>query len=177
MVAAIAVGGFARALHAQGEASALIAAQSNASIALEQMAREIRSGYLFCTSALSTLSNPMPDAVCGCVLLPGPGNGEPWTCSALVFTNAEGEGVTYSTGSGALTRNGSAITSGNVAVKYLTFTLFGQVPGDHWNPRITMAMGIAPSSTDPAIAGDVIRLETTVSARQADYTSSTPPQY
>ena len=38
---AVGVGGFVHALHTQREVAALIATQSNASIALEQMARDL----------------------------------------------------------------------------------------------------------------------------------------
>ena len=159
IILAIAVGGFANALHAQREAALLIAAQSNASIALEQMAREIRTGYHFCVGAK-----------CGSSVCTSDGNRE--TCTLLDFVNAEGSGIQYSLANGALVRNagggnGAAepLTSGNVTVKYLIFTLYGNAINDLKDPRITISMGIAPSSTDPALAGNVINLETTVSAR------------
>ncbi len=47
IVVEIAVGGFVNALRAQKQVAALIAAEGNADLALEQMAREIRTGY-FC---------------------------------------------------------------------------------------------------------------------------------
>ena len=61
-----------------------------------------------------------------------------------------------------------AITGNTVSVKYLRFQLFGQTEGDHWPPRITISLGIAASSTDPAVANNVFDLETTVSARTID---------
>ena len=45
---AIAAGGFVRALRSEREVSAMMAAESNVKLALEQMAREMRTGYLFC---------------------------------------------------------------------------------------------------------------------------------
>src|SRR5262245_61681011 len=49
---AIAAGGFLSALRAERQAAALLAAESNASIALERIAREIRTGYYFCENAI-----------------------------------------------------------------------------------------------------------------------------
>ena len=178
-IVAIAVGGFARALHAQKEASDLIAVQSSAGVALEQVAREIRTGYLFCVTPTSTVtlggqtpwtstSTPELDCATQCVST-STATSEPWICSGFLhFYNAYTEPVSYSLGGGSLLRNGSPITSENVHIASLSFILFGQLVGDHWNPRITIAMGVAPSTTDPAIAGDITNLETTVSAREPD---------
>ncbi len=158
VVVAIAVGGFTNALRTQREVAALIAAQSNAGLALEQIAREVRTGYFFChdSSGAST---------CSCSL-----NGFALTCSNLSFENASGAAVGYSLANNALARseNGSPaqpITSDNVAVRYLIFTLFGNAEGSQWNPRITISIGVAPNSADPALQSDVLNLQTTVSAR------------
>src|SRR5262249_39846319 len=45
---AIATGGFVNALRSERQASAMMAAESNVDIALEEMAREMRTSYLFC---------------------------------------------------------------------------------------------------------------------------------
>jgi prepilin-type N-terminal cleavage/methylation domain-containing protein len=167
VIVAIAVGGFTRALHTQHQVTLLVAAQSNASLTLEQMAREMRTGYLFCTTPSSTVINlgANPDCSASCTM----GANNVATCNGfLEFYNAESQKVIYSLSNGALLRNGGQITSDNVSVKYLTFVLFGQFQGDHWNPRVTIAMGIAPSSTDPALQSDVTNLQTTVSAREPD---------
>jgi prepilin-type N-terminal cleavage/methylation domain-containing protein len=165
---AVGVGGFVHALHTQREVAALIATQSNASIALEQMAREIRTGYLFCNDPNNN-GNPNPTCSSACFV-----NGSVWTCNGLLdFYNANTQNVDYTLGAGALDRSQGGgvaipITGDNVDVTYLTFTLFGNTEGDHWPPRITIAMGVAPNSTDPALASDVLNLETTVSAREID---------
>lgn len=176
VIVAIAVGGFARALHTQREVTVLVAAQSNADTALEQMAREMRTGYLFCATTSSTLSNPVPNATCGATdsatgaAYCAAGANNTWVCNNLLnFYNAQSILTTYSLENGVLMRNNSPITGDNVKIKYLTFVLLGQLQGDHWNPRITIAMGVAPSSTDPALQNDVMNLQTTVSAREADY--------
>lgn len=177
-VVAIGVGGFVHALRTQREVAGLVAAQSNASIALEQMVREIRTGYLFCTTPGSSAGtkNAVINNACtqGCVI-----NGLVWTCNNILdFYNADSNNVDYTLTNGAIERSQSGadgyapITGDNVLVKYLTFTIFGNTEGDHWPPRITVSMGIAPSSTDPAIANDVLNLQTTISAREIDCTQS-----
>lgn len=168
---AIAAGGFTNALRTQRQVAALISAQSNASLVLEQVAREVRTGYLFCHDP----NVGTPNLACAgpCTV-----TGQGWTCDGLLdFRNAASADVNYVLKNGALARSengGTAqpITGENVAVKYLTFRLFGNLEGDHWNPRITILMGVAPSSTDPALATNVLNLETTVSARQIDCTPS-----
>lgn len=176
IIVTIAVGGFVNALRAQRQVAALIAAQSNASLALEQMAREIRTGYLFCHD------EPIPPDTRGVPTCPlCTVNGPVWTCpNFLQFHSAAGVSTTYSLANGALQRaeenqNGGApqpITGADVAVNYLSFTLFGNLEGDHWNPRITISIGVAPSSTDPAVASTILYLQTTVSARQIDCAAS-----
>lgn len=186
----IGVGGFVHALHTQREIAGLISAQSNASVALEQMAREIRTGYLFCDSPGNTITTPTgPNGTCQ--LVDGPegsiehgctvGTADDWTCTNILdFYNAEGQNVDYALQDGELERSQTgpdgytSITGSNVAVTYLTFTIFGNEEGDNWPPRITISMGVGPSSTDPAIASDTINLQTTVSARQIDCTTSDP---
>lgn len=164
---AIAAGSFTNALKTQRQIAALISAQSNASLALEQAAREIRTGYLFCHDY--NASTPSAPCASFCSI-----TGQGWTCDGFLdFYSATPANVKYILQNGALARseNGGsaqAITGENVSVKYLTFQLFGNIENDHWNPRITILMGVAPSSTDPAIANDVLNLETTVSARGID---------
>ncbi len=188
ILVAVGVGGFANALHTQREVAALIAVQSNASVALEQMAREMRTGWLFCDQPGSSPGTPaQPNAVCqlatnpngtiasGCVV-----NNNIWTChNILDFYNANGENVDYRLSGGQLARSAtgisgafSSLTGSNVRVAYLIFTIYGNTEGDHWPPRVTVSMGVAPNSTDPAIANDVVNLQTTVSAREIDCTQS-----
>ncbi len=176
IIIAIAAGGFTNALRTQREVAALISAQSNAGLAIEQMAREIRTGYLFCHDAAGVVTCTCPGGVGGI--------GSTWTCTDLNFYNAESANIAYSipAGGGALSRSDSSvsggaqpITSSNVIVRYLTFTLFGNLEGDHWNPRITISMGVSPNSTDPAVANNVLNLQTSVSAREIDCSSAGGP--
>ena len=182
IITAISAGGFTNALRTQRQVSALISAQSNVSLAMEQMAREIRTGYLFCHD---TKNNP----TCTCA-----NGGAPDSCGVapvnsntvtadLNFMNANGENVVYSLGTSTnvLMRSDSGsggvlqtITGDTVAVKYLQFTISGNAEGDHWPPRITISLGVAPSSTDSDISNDVLNLQTTVSAREIDCDTSGP---
>jgi len=184
IIITIAVGGFVNAERTQRQVSSLISAQSNVSLALEQMSREIRTGYLFCHDpGVSTYSSRCNDDAQNlptstlpfCTVASSSDPGSPvWTCPSLDFRDAEGNEINYSWNDGALTENinsstqPQSITGNTVYVKYLKFQLFGQTEGDHWPPRITISLGIAASSTDPAVANDVFNLETTVSARTID---------
>lgn len=159
IIIAVAVGSFINVLRTQRQVAALSAAQSNLGIVMEEMAREIRTGYSFCPSN----ADGSPDSVCNC-------NSEN-VCSALEFTDVGGDSIGYSVNaSGVLEKsiNGTAqeVTGGNVSVKYLNFILFGNIHGDSWNPRITITVGIKPN--DASLSGNVLNLETTVSARQPD---------
>lgn len=166
---AIAAGGFTRALRTQREAAALISAQSNAGLAIEQIAREARTGYLFCDNPASPIPAPRPPcAPPHCSI-----NGAVWMCDLLDFFNAQGENVQYSLGGGGVldrSAGGAAqpITSDNVKIDYLKFTIFGNIEGDTWNPRITVNMGVSPNSNDPALVNNVLNLQTSVSARGID---------
>jgi prepilin-type N-terminal cleavage/methylation domain-containing protein len=198
IVVTIAVGGFTNALKTQRQVSSLIATQSNVSIALEQMTREIRTGYLFCHDA-DDQGNVVPSPVCGCTITdsgydpsdpadpssPADTSGEvnngdypKWTCNALDYYTADGTHVTYSVVNGELMRdqndgNGpQSITGANVDVQNLKFVLFGNIEGDNWTPRVTIGIGVSPNSTDPATKNDVVNLQTTVSSRIIDCTAA-----
>lgn len=154
---------FVNVLRTQRQVAALSAAQSNLGVVMEQMAREIRTGSFFCISADGTTT----DTRCGCSVF---GNEE--VCSALTFTDAETEenieyfvnasGIFVKSIDGAM----QEITGSDVKIQYANFILFGNTPGDQWNPRITITVGIRPN--DASLSGDVLNLETTVSARQID---------
>ncbi len=187
IIIAIAVGGFTNAIRTQRQVSSLISAQSNVSLALEQMSREIRTGYYFChtpgdytnTSVCDDINNSTSSA---CEIVPSSSTSPTLLCPSLNFYDAEGNEINYSWNDGALTENinsstqPQSITGNTVSVKYLQFRLFGQTEGDHWPPRITISIGISPSSTDPAVSNDVFNLETTVSARTIDCTTGSSPQ-
>ncbi len=161
---AIAIGGFARALRTQQQVGSLLAAESNVSLAIEQMAREIRTGSDFCSgvnAGLCQLSCQPPDPVTGLV-----------SCGSLAFTNVQGQTVIYNLQNNMIQKSTNAggsydpITGSNVTIPYLEFTLFGNTTGDHWPPRLTIDLGVA--SKDSVLASQVLYLQTTVSARAMD---------
>jgi prepilin-type N-terminal cleavage/methylation domain-containing protein len=186
IIITIAIGGFLRAIATQREVSSLIAAQSNVSLTLEQMARQMRTGYLFCNSPYNettgvfvsgkTASPPaLPDCDCTYSVSPAPQGS--WTCQAIDFYDSNSDEIRYQlSASGTIMESINSaspsafqpVTGNDVSVKYLQFQLLGETEGDHWPPRITISIGIAPSSTDPAVSSDVSNLETTVSARTID---------
>ncbi len=180
IIVSVAVGGFVNALRTQRQITSLISAQSNAGLAIEQAAREIRTGYLFCDQPGNTAGASLVDPACAgtnpATNLPDcsiAGNGDLMTCDLLAFFNAQGIHVKYSLVNGVLMRQEDggaeeAITSPDVTVDTLSFTIFGNQEGDHWNPRITMSMGVSPNSTDPAVKSDVTNIQTTISARSID---------
>ncbi len=195
IVVVIASAGFINGLRTQRQVASLISAESNVTLVLEQMAREERTGYLFCHAYGVNGANIQgsPSAACQpCTvadsgvkagpavpaedLYQGTNDLAVWTCSALDYYTGENHHVTYALVNGQLMRtdaNASAtaaipITGASVTVKYLRFTLFGNLEGDHWTPRITVAIGVTPSSTDPAVQSDVLQFQTTVSAREID---------
>lgn len=145
VIVSIAVGGFSRALRTQRQASALLLANSNASITIEQMTREMRTGYNF--------SRPGSEQI--------------------NFTNAKGASVSYlyDSADGSVKRRAGGsgswdkITADNVTVKYLAFLLQGEgaYPGDKNQPRVTIVMSIAAKDAD--LSGNVINLQTTISPR------------
>ena len=156
----VAVGGFTKALHTQSEISALIAAESNAGLAIEQITREIRTGTDFCAvdavSGRSLCDCPAVDAFTGAPV-----------CSNLAFVNAEGQTVMYYVNNGVLEKSvdgGSTFapaTGSDATVSYLTMTILDNTPGDY--PRVTFSVGVSPN--DPALASQVLNLQTTVSVR------------
>ncbi len=143
VIVVIAIGSFVSVLKTQRQVAALSAAESNLNVAFEEMAREIRTGYSFSS-----------------------------TNGSLSFTSAEGKSITYSLDGNILEKNGLAITGNNVTVEYFNVVLFGNVAGDHWNPRVTVSVGI--HSNEASLRGNVLNLQTTVSARQLDCDPANP---
>jgi Tfp pilus assembly protein PilW len=125
----------------------LMAVSDNAGIVLEQMAREIRTGYFFCNT---DGSNP-----CGNL-----------SQNNITFTNYKGERVTYGLNGNSITRtigsNSVKITADNVQVNKLRFVI-GQGSGSNaiCNPwRITIVMEVGSAKTNQKIP-----LQTTISSR------------
>ena len=149
VVVSIALGGFARALRTQRQVAALISANSNVSLAIEQMAREIRTGRIFCRESTASLCS-----------LP----------SRIAFINSESQTVVYRLSGEAIERGAGGvfgkITGENVSVKYLRFILFGNMSEDGYLPRITVSIGVGAKGL--GVSGIVTNLHTTVSSRALD---------
>jgi len=143
----IAAGSFIKAMRTQRDIVALMAANDNASLALEQIAREIRTGYGFTTDLSVT---------------------------ELHFVNANNFPVVYRLVSGAIERDITInnittyqkITADNVKVNNFKIQLFGQNAGDGYPPRITIAISV--TGTDSSIEGVFTDIQTTISARNLD---------
>lgn len=161
VVVSVAVGGFVRALRTQRQVVALMAANSNVSLAIEQMAREIRTGRNF------TVNNPFLFTDCG---------SDPSRGSELTFTNGLLDQITYRFFSmaeeGFIDRevNGASdhITGKNVRIRYVCFGLLGDqpYPGDEYPPRVTVSIGISPVAQ--GVSDNITNIQTTISARQID---------
>ncbi|MDE2000963.1 MAG: four helix bundle protein [Patescibacteria group bacterium] len=142
VVVSIATSVFISTLRTQRETVALIAANSNASLTLEQMSREIRTGTGFVMKG-----------------------------SDLAFTNAKSESVEYHLDSGTHTLQRSTdggatflpLTADNVSVQRATFRLWNGDPAVPYPPRITIALGVG--AVGVPFTTSVANLEVSVSAR------------
>jgi prepilin-type N-terminal cleavage/methylation domain-containing protein len=149
IIVTIAVGSFISAMRTQRALVALMAVNDNASLAIEQMAREIRTGTDFPTSgaACNNLDN-------------------------LTFTNYLGNSVKYSVNKGALVKDDGTsllvpITASNVNVKKLNFCVLNRAGSNP--PRITILLEVAVSSTSAiGVQGVATDLQTTISARNLE---------
>lgn len=149
IIISIAAGGFSSALRSQRQAIALMNVNNNISLVLEQMMREIRTGYDFCQNQQSQNS---------------------CTQNKITFKNAYGQTVSYQFNNNGIERDIGGgfkkITADNVVVEYLNFIISGQNQNDKKQPRITILIGIR--STEPGISSFSTKIQTTVSPRILD---------
>ena len=144
IVISIATGIFVQSLRSQRNIIGLMAINDNASSALEQMAREFRTGSLF--SSLSP--------------------------EELKFTNYLGQAVTYRWNSQneSLERgvgdDFKAITASDVKVRRANFILRGAESGDGLPTRVTAILSVGSGKRD--LKDITTNLQTTVSARNLD---------
>jgi len=186
VLVSIAAGGFVRALRSERQITAMVSTESNISIALEEMTREMRTGYLFCHQGDPGQS---PDPACNCTS----DNGSPTptlTCPlSIEFHNSSGTLVEYFLGNvsnpsapsptvlyryDSDTNMTAPITGDNVDITNLKFILFGSYEGDNWNPRITISVGAQPN--DSTVSWAAVNLQTTVSARTIDCVPNSSPE-
>jgi hypothetical protein len=169
----IAVGGFARALRAQRQVAGIIAANSNVSLTIEQMAREFRTGVDFCVGTTAAEPECLSLNPCGFTIsscLEGP---------TLAFRNARDELVAYqwNSATGAVERRCDAggggcvvgndvfepITAENVEVTNMQFLIQGD--NISYPQRLTVTVTVRPRDISvPAGVGETT-LQTTVSPR------------
>lgn len=131
----IATGAFIQALRSERRLVALMSVNNNVGLTLEQMTREIRTGYNF---------------------IPGGGS--------LSFNSAAGP-IAYSLVGGKVLRNSQSVTADNVSVTSLNFIVAqdGQTIGNFCGPwRVTIMMAV---SAYPAVTNSAITLQTTASSR------------
>lgn len=140
VVVGIASATFVQSLRTQRQVVALMVANDNASLILEQMAREIRFGRAFSASS-----------------------------DRLTFTNFRGDPVIYELEEGTIKRTvggtSRPLTATNVKVHYLNFDPQGEAVGDRLATRITINLGV---SARGALEDFITRLQTTISARTLD---------
>jgi len=143
----IATGGFIRSLRTQKDLTELLSINDNAGLALEQMAREMRTGYNF-----SKVSE-----------------------SEIQFVNSGNVVVYYRLNNGTLERGETdqflqityrKITADSVRITNFKITLMGNLPGDGFPPRITVSISVSGKGRDTQnVSTDI---QTTISSRTLD---------
>jgi len=136
----VAAGGFVRALRTQRQLVSLITANSNASLAIEEIARELRTGYGFECAGVGA------------------------TCEELAFNGATGEAIAYRKNGTALERQAGGswqpLTASNVDVRSLSFIIVA-TPG--FPERVTIAMGVGSKTIGLETVST--NIQTTISSR------------
>jgi len=143
----IASGGFIKVLRTQRLIVELMAANDNVSSALEQMAREIRTGYNF-----SKISE-----------------------TELQFVNADNVVVFYRLNNGVIERGvedefgrrtDKKITSDKVKISNFKINLLGNNDGDGYPPRITISLSVGINNK--YFENVSVNIQTTISSRILD---------
>lgn len=166
IVLSIVSGLFIKSMNNQRAAVNLLEVNDSVSFSIEQMAREIRTGYYFCTKDYTITFPPYPGYP-DCGLL---GDNE------LQFVNAFNQVVWYRLNNEAiergiedpstLTRTYTSITTTNVKVERFNIELIGNNLNDGYPPRIIISLSIA--ATEKNLKNFVINIQTTISARLLD---------
>jgi type II secretory pathway pseudopilin PulG len=139
VIVSIAVGVFLRTIKNERRLITTMNMMSNLNFSLEQIAREIRGGYLF--------------------------SGSPNVCtSTIAFKNFEGADIVYSLDGGTILRNNLPLTSSNINVGDLCFLLINSSSTEICDPwRIGIFLSVAPRQSEDFIKPFYI--QTTVSSR------------
>ncbi len=146
VVTTVAVGIFKNALRGERRLVSLMSVQSNISSALEEMAREVRGGYLF--EATSSV----------------------FCASTMSFLSPTGQGTTtYALSGGGISRNGVQMTGADVKVDRLCFAVNQYDQNGRYNAcspwRITILASAEPAIQNPSSLIQPIPIQTTVSSR------------
>ncbi len=175
VVTTISAGGFIRALRSQRSVFALISANSNSSLTIEQMTREIRTGFNFCTAGF----------LCENETAFAQGGISGVKTDSLTFINERNEIITYDVRENAIRRKvglaavPNKITANNVNISNLEFILQGKTTDVGDDGGTNPGAGAADGQTRVTIlftAGGVGRdvenisfdFQTTVSPRALD---------
>jgi prepilin-type N-terminal cleavage/methylation domain-containing protein len=162
---AIASGGFIRALRTQRAIVALMAVNDNTSLVLEQMSREMRTGYNFCTNAGDPVDKRGNRNFPECASL---SNDE------LAFITIKNQAVSYKWEDGAIKRKEfgvseyKAITGENILVRNFKIKLMGNKGGDGYFPRITISVSVSPKSEISYLQNIFTNIQATISSRSLD---------
>ncbi len=157
IVVTVASGIFIRSMQDENRLTVLMGTQSSLNSALEQMAREIRGGYLF-----NDLTTGSPDCSTGGTFMNG--------YSSMTFVGPNGT-TTYSLSGGRVERNGDFLTSQDIDVRSLCFVI-NQIgspypairPADSCNPwRVSIFLNAEPVASNSNV--QPFYLQTTVSSR------------
>jgi len=150
---------FVSALRTQRSMVSLRLVNDNASLTLEQMAREIRTGYNFYIG-----DGKDPCAKVGAPVSVSSGD-------KLGFCNSTGSNIVYNLDSESIKRsiddgkNFNSITGDNVKIKKLNFILVDKTSNfkGEWPPRITIVMELIPG--DVNLSEFTTNIQTTISGR------------
>ena len=143
----IASGAFIRSLRTQRAVVALMEANDNVSLALEQMAREVRTGYNFTKPSENELQFVNAD-------------------NLIVWYRLNSGVIERGTESVRLERTYKKITADSVKITNFNIALMGQNPGDGYPPRITISLAV--TTTNRYLESVLTYIQTTISARIID---------
>lgn len=161
-VISIASVAFIQGLRIQRSTAALMEVNDNVSLVLEQMSREIRTGYRFCAADAPILNlDPVYTGHCD-----GLADNE------LAFINALDQEVSYRFEDEAIWKkvvflgipDDKKITADNVKINYFNIALSGNDANDDLQPRITISLSVSPTTVRD-IKDVKINIQTTISPR------------
>lgn len=155
VIATVASGIFIRSIQNENRLVAMMGIQSSLDSTLEQMAREIRGGYLF-----NNLTTGTQNCGTNAMFLDG--------YSQMTFVGPNNT-TTYALSGGRIERDGNYLTSKDIKVQNLCF-LISQIgssyPINSCNPwRVTIFLNAAPATQSAYSYVQPFYLQTTVSSR------------